>query len=127
MQREDKESIFSKRVRAGKRTYFFDVRATRANDYYLTITESRRQQRDGEFFYEKSKTFVYKEDFNKFLGALTETVDHIKTELNPEYDYDEFTNNEEVNPQKPKIEVQPLTEDINLDEADLGKSDLSWE
>lgn len=127
MQREDKEAIFSKRVRAGKRTYFFDVRATRANDYYLTITESRRQQRDGEFFYEKSKTFVYKEDFNKFLEALTETVDHIKTELNPEYDYDEFVNKHEATPNTQKLKDQPLNEDINLDKADLGESDLSWE
>lgn len=123
MHREDKETIFSKRVRAGKRTYFFDVRSTRSNDYYLTITESRRQQRDGEFFYEKSKTFVYKEDFNKFLEALTETVDHIKTELNPDYDYDQFSRTEEDNNSNTRM----VKEENSSSEADFGKSELSWE
>lgn len=123
MHREDKEPIFSKRVRAGKRTYFFDVRSTRSSDYYLTITESRRQQRDGEFFYEKSKTFVYKEDFNKFLDALTETVDHIKTELNPDYDYDQFSRNEEVPVATPKL----VEQEENSKEDEFGNTELSWE
>ena len=83
VQREDRDRIYSKRVRAGKRTYFFDVRTTRSKDYYLTITESRRFQRDGDFVYEKSKMFVYKEDFEKFVEALQGTVDHINEELIP--------------------------------------------
>lgn len=91
MQREDRDRIYSKRVRAGKRTYFFDVRTTRSNDYYLTITESRRFQREGDFVYEKSKMFVYKEDFEKFVDALQETVDHIKQELITDFDFSQFT------------------------------------
>ena len=87
----DKNEIFSKRVRAGKRTYFFDVKATRSNDYYLTITESKRKYKDDGFTYEKHKIFLYKEDFNKFLDALTQTVDHVKNELMPDFDFDQFT------------------------------------
>ena len=76
----ERDEIFSKAVRAGKRTYFFDVKATRRNDYYLTITESKKRfNRDGRFFYEKHKIFLYKEDFDKFLEGLTESVDFIKT------------------------------------------------
>ncbi len=85
----DQNSIFSKRVKAGKRTYFFDVRATKSNDYFLTITESTRKFDDGN--YVKSKIFLYKEDFNKFIEALNETVKHVKSELLPEYNFDEFT------------------------------------
>ncbi len=88
----DQNSIFSKRVKAGKRTYFFDVRATKSNDYFLTITESTRKFEDGN--YVKSKIFLYKEDFNKFIEALNETVKHVKSELLPEYNFDEFTRKE---------------------------------
>ncbi|WP_188461542.1 DUF3276 family protein [Marivirga lumbricoides] len=89
MEREQEE-IFSKRVRAGKRTYFFDVKTTRSNDYYLTITESKRKYKEDGFTYEKHKIFLYKEDFNKFMAALNESVDHIKTELMPEFDFTQF-------------------------------------
>src|SRR4029079_10330056 len=83
------ESIYSKRIRAGKRrTYFFDVRTTRGNDYYLTITESRKRFNDDG--YDRHKIFLYKEDFNKFIKALTEAVDHVKTELMPDFDFDAF-------------------------------------
>ena len=76
----DREEIFSKPVRAGKRTYFFDVKATKANEYYLTITESKKKfQEDGTHFYEKHKLFLYKEDFEKFFDGLNETVQFIKT------------------------------------------------
>ena len=83
------ESVFSKKVRAGKRrTYFFDVRQTKGDDYYLTLTEStRRINGDG---YERHKIFLYKEDFNRFQGGLNEAIDYIKTELMPDYDYEEF-------------------------------------
>lgn len=83
------ESVFSKRIKAGKRrTYFFDVRETRSNDYYLTITESRKRfDSDG---YERHKIFIYKEDFNKFIKGLNEAVDHVKTELMPDFDFDAF-------------------------------------
>jgi hypothetical protein len=92
------ESVYSKRIRAGKRrTYFFDVRATRSNDYYLTITESRKKfNEDG---YDRHKLFLYKEDFNKFLKALTEAVDYVKTDLMPDFDFDAY-NHDQVNDQE---------------------------
>ncbi len=74
------EDIFSKPVRAGKRTYFFDVKMTKGNDYYLTITESKRiVGADGRFAYDKHKIFLYKEDFEKFTEGLQEVIDYIKT------------------------------------------------
>lgn len=87
------ESIYSKRIRAGKRrTYFFDVRATRGNDYYLTITESRKRFDDNG--YDRHKVFLYKEDFNKFIKALNEAVDYVKTELMPDFDFDAFNHDD---------------------------------
>ena len=87
------ESIYSKRIRAGKRrTYFFDVRATRGNDYYLTITESRKRFDDNG--YDRHKIFLYKEDFNKFIRALGEAVDYVKTDLMPDFDFDAFNHDE---------------------------------
>jgi hypothetical protein len=75
----DREEIFSKSVRAGKRTYFFDVKTTRRNDYYLTLTESKKRfNRDGRFYFEKHKIFLYKEDFEKFTDGLTEAIEYIK-------------------------------------------------
>jgi hypothetical protein len=78
---EDSEhrEIYSKAIRAGKRTYFFDVKATKRNDYFLTITESKKRfQKDGRFFFEKHKIFLYKEDFEKFADGFTEVIDYIK-------------------------------------------------
>lgn len=95
MERDDQEMIYSKKIRAGKRTYFFDVRSTRSSDYYLTITESRRFQKDGEFVFEKSKLFVYKEDLDKVVEALQDAVNHIKTELLPHVDFEQFRASEE--------------------------------
>ncbi len=80
VERTDREEIFTKTFRAGKRTYFFDVRTTRKNDYYLTITESKKRfGRDGHFYFDKHKLFVYREDFGKFLDALSESMDFIKS------------------------------------------------
>lgn len=90
MERDDQEMIYSKKIKAGKRTYFFDVKSTRSNDYYLTITESRRSNRDGEPTFEKSKIFVYKEDFDKVVEALQDAVNHIKTDLLPHVDFEQF-------------------------------------
>lgn len=79
MENQYKEEIFTRRVRAGKRTYFFDVKATKSEkDFYITITESKRI---GEEEYEKHKLFLYKEDFEKFVSALNETVGYVQTEL----------------------------------------------
>ncbi len=75
----EREEIYSKVVRAGKRTYFFDVKATRKNDYYITITESKKRfDEDGRFHYEKHKVFLYKEDFDKFADGLEEIIGYIK-------------------------------------------------
>ncbi len=74
-----RDDIFSKAVRAGKRTYFFDVKSTRGNDLYLTITESKKRFHDnGDQSFEKHKIFLYKEDFDKFVDGLGEAVDYIK-------------------------------------------------
>jgi hypothetical protein len=87
------ESVYSKRIRAGKRrTYFFDVRATRGNDYYITITESRKKF-DGNG-YDRHKIFLYKEDFNKFVKALGEAVDYVKTDLMPDFDFDAYNHDQ---------------------------------
>lgn len=104
------ESIYSKRIRAGKRrTYFFDVRATRGNDYYLTITESRKRFDDNG--YDRHKVFLYKEDFNKFIKALTEAVDYVKTELMPDFDFDAFNHDEteEGQPEGGESLTSPVT------------------
>lgn len=83
------ESVYSKRLKAGKRrTYFFDVKSTRGNDYFLTITESRKRFDDNG--YDRHKVFIYKEDFNKFIKGLTEAIDYVKTELMPDFDFDAF-------------------------------------
>lgn len=82
------EEIFSKRVKAGKRTYFFDVKETKNKDYYLTITERKRMFDDEGVM--KHKIFLYKEDFNKFLRGLTEAINHIKEERLPDYDFDQY-------------------------------------
>jgi hypothetical protein len=88
------ESLFSKRIKAGKRrTYFFDVRATRGNDYFITITESKKRFDDNG--YDRHKMFLYKEDFNKFLAGLTETISYVKTDLMPDFDFDAFNHDQE--------------------------------
>jgi hypothetical protein len=107
-----KVEIYSQRVRAGKRTYFFDVKATRSNDYYLTITESKRRYKEDGYYYEKHKIFLYKEDFNKFIEALNGTVDHVKTELLPDVDFTQFDNDEE---QKKETEDSGLGGDLKWD------------
>ena len=81
----DNEEIFSKVLRAGRRTYFFDVRATRANDYYLTITESKKfTHDDGSFHYKKHKIYLYKEDFELFKGILDEMTSYVFDERGEE-------------------------------------------
>ncbi len=107
-----REEIFSEKVKAGKRTYFFDVKSTRSNDYYLTITESKkRYNKDDEgFTYEKHKIFLYKEDFNKFMEALNNTVNHVKTELLPDVDFNAFDQHHE----KEEVEAKAPTVDSEL-------------
>ncbi|MEO7312212.1 MAG: DUF3276 family protein [Chitinophagaceae bacterium] len=108
------ESVYSSRVKAGKRrTYFFDVRATRANDYFLTITESRKRFDDDG--YDRSKLFLYKEDFNKFIKGLTEAVDFVKTDLMPDFNFDAFNHEgSEYEPQANGAEPTKLGEPVTL-------------
>ncbi len=103
-----REEIFSKAVRAGKRTYFFDVKATRKDEYYLTITESKRQfENDGRTRYEKHKIFLYKEDFDKFIDSMNEIIGYIR-ENQPAVE-------EEEKKEEPKTE-----EYVNVDFDDLS-------
>ena len=113
----EREEIFSKAVRAGKRTYFFDVKATKRNDYYLTITESKKRfNNDGKHYFEKHKLFLYKEDFEKFADALTEIVDYIKVNQPPleDYEYERPQQTEEI-----KIEEKKTEEFTNVEFEDL--------
>ncbi|MEM6318805.1 MAG: DUF3276 family protein [Bacteroidota bacterium] len=121
------ESVYSKKVRAGKRrTYFFDVRRTKGDDYYLTLTEStKRFNGDG---YERHKIFLYKEDFNRFLASLEEVITHVKSELMPDYDYDEYTRRHE------EYEARRAAGEFDTDENSTSttttsvesEDDMSW-
>ena len=122
------ESIYSKRIRAGKRrTYFFDVRTTKGNDYYLTITESRKRFDDNG--YDRHKIFLYKEDFNKFIKALGEAVDYVKTELMPDFDFDAFNHdnvpseNGENETPTPVSVSEPTVENTPAPPTDKGTTD----
>ena len=112
-----KEEIFTKIVRAGKRTYFFDVKATRKEDFYLTITESKKRAgKEGKIFYEKHKIFLYKEDFDKFAEGLRDAVTYIengKIELK----IPDATNTSEISTDS----SLNTTEFSNIDFDDLGK------
>jgi len=122
------ESVYSKKVRAGKRrTYFFDVRRTKGDDFYLTLTESTKRF-NGEG-YERHKIFLYKEDFNRFIGSLEEAISYVKTELMPDYDYDEFTRRQEEWESKreseEKSEGKAVDSSSNSSE-EATEDDLSW-
>lgn len=141
--RSNQDSVFSKKMKAGKRrTYFFDVKKTRGEDFYITLTEStRRHEGDG---YERHKIFIYKEDFNRFLNFLEETVDYVKTELLPDFDYESFEHQDDdydddqsyAKPYKPKYEGKKYEdkkpsykkpaedEDINFNKP--SDDDLTW-
>ncbi len=125
------ESVYSKKVRAGKRrTYFFDVRRTKGDDYYLTLTESTKKLHNNH--YERHKIFLYKEDFNRFLSSLEEVISHIKTELMPGFDYEEFDrrqeewearNSEEGFDDEEKTERQTSGQNKTASEVE---DDMSW-
>lgn len=119
--RKRQESVYSNRVRAGKRrTYFFDVRKTKGEDYYLTITESTKKFDSDR--YERHKLFLYKEDFNRFMEGLEDTVNHVKTELMPDYDYDEFTRrNEEY-----EASLLEKNNEEGDDDTATSEDDMSW-
>ena len=113
-----KEEIYTKVVRAGKRTYFFDVKATRKEDYYLTITESKKRLgKEGKIFYEKHKIFLYKEDFEKFANGLTDAVTFIGNGINeakPQTSHSEY----EIKKEPADLSAREFT---NIDFEDLGK------
>lgn len=118
-----REEIHSKAVRAGKRTYFFDVKATRRNDYYLTITESKKRfNRDGKFFYEKHKLFLYKEDFDKFADSLNEIIAFIR-EANPQpIELEDDTPLEKSQNEEPSTDAVEKEKDFtNVEFEDLGE------
>ncbi|MFH0841270.1 MAG: DUF3276 family protein [Bacteroidota bacterium] len=111
-EKTQREEIFTKVVRAGKRTYFFDVKATRKEDYYLTITESKKRPgREGKFFYEKHKIFLYKEDFEKFAEGLKDAVTYI----------DNGRDEIKTPAPAPSSELKTTEEFTNIEFDDLGK------
>ncbi|MCL6524068.1 MAG: PUR family DNA/RNA-binding protein [Thermoflavifilum sp.] len=110
------DGVYSKRLKAGKRrTYFFDVKTTRANDYFITITESKK--RNNEDGYDRHKIFLYKEDFNKFLAALTETINYVKTELMPNFDFDAYNHDHPAERINHTAEAEAETTDQHDDAA----------
>ena len=126
-----RNEVFSKSVRAGKkRTYFFDVKATRSNDYYLVITESKRKFMDdgGPPMYEKHKIFLYKEDFDKFIEALNETTAHIRTIAPEIISREEYSESMRESSPAPEPEAAPETPAENKSEfTDLNFEDLGGE
>jgi hypothetical protein len=113
-----KEEIFTRVVRAGKRTYFFDVKATRKEDYYLTITESKKRLgKEGKVFYEKHKIFLYKEDFDKFTEGLKDAVTYIDNNRE-EFEAPVLTSDNEPREQKSSLVTAEFT-DVEFE--DLGK------
>ena len=121
------EIVFSKKMRAGRRrTYFFDVRKTKGDDYYLTMTEStKRFDRDG---FERHKIFLYKEDFNRFLDHLEESINYVKEELMPDYDYDEFTRRQEEWEKRKEEEAQEAPASTQEEDVEEVESDdeMNW-
>jgi len=121
----EKEEIFSKVLRAGRRTYFFDVRATKAGDYYLTITESKKfTNDDGSFHYKKHKIYLYKEDFSEFNSILSEMTDYVIQEKGEEviserhqkdYKREEYATNKETTSEEAPVSTESFT-DINFED-----------
>ena len=127
---DDREDVFSKVVRAGKRTYFFDVKSTRGKDLFLTITESKKHtQEDGSAHYEKHKIFLYKEDFDKFLDGLHDSI----AEIDRLKGSGDFMNGPSPMPDERSTEGEQPNKDTppdagtsfnDLDFEDLGRKDI---
>ena len=130
---KNRDDIFSKSVRAGRRTYFFDVRSTRADDYYMTITESKRHTKeDGSVFYQKHKIYLYKEDFESFLESFKEVKDFVIKEKGTEIISLENTNNNSDNNDTDNKESVSASEEIvesseDSVETDEENKDLKFE
>ena len=113
----DREEIFSRSVRAGKRTYFFDVKVTAGNEQYLTITESKRRfnNEQGKFIYEKHKLFLYREDFDKFFRGLNDTIEFIRTGKVPETPFEDQDKSQTVNPEEGRSTSDLSFEDLAVE------------
>ena len=121
--KKDIEEIFSKSVRSGRRTYFFDVRATKAGDYYLTITESKKfTNEDGSFYYKKHKIYLYKEDFTEFREILGEMTDYIINEKGEEV----ISERHQKDFKKEEVEVESTSDEVKTPESftDLNFEDI---
>lgn len=120
MDNKENGAVFTKLVKAGKRTYFFDVKATRHGDYYLTVTESKKRfSDDGRFTFEKHKIFVYREDIEKFTDALRDTFDFIQSQPAPENNYQNYQNNRnDANNQTADNNQQPGFTDVSFEDLD---------
>lgn len=125
---QGQDSVYSNKVRAGKRrTYFFDVKQTRGEDYYITLTESTRKFNGSG--YTRHKIFLYKEDFNRFLEGLQDAVDHVKTELMPNYDYEQFDRRQEEWEKQKALEESEASEKTTASVEDKpleSEDDISW-
>ena len=125
-ERKDIEEIFSKSVRAGRRTYFFDVRSTRADDYYLTITESKRDfNEDGSPFYKKHKIYLYKEDFTSFKDALSQVSEFIIKEKGQEIISNSSLKEKVETVEKTQTVQEDSKEDLNSNFTEVDLDDLS--
>ena len=123
-EKRDIKEIFSKSIRSGRRTYFFDVRSTRAEDYYLTITESKREfNEDGTPFYKKHKIYLYKEDFVKFKEAVNDVCDYIIKEKGVEIisNTERKSKNVSETKEEPETKEKPSTNFTEVNFDDLGK------
>jgi hypothetical protein len=117
--RKQQESVYGTKIKAGKRrTYFFDVKQTKGDDFYITITESTKRF-DGEG-YERHKIFLYKEDFNRFSNALQDVIDKVKHDLMPDYDYEEFERRQEEWEQNKSEEAYSSNGKSSQEEDDIS-------
>jgi hypothetical protein len=118
-----RDEIYSKAVRAGKRTYFFDVKSTRRDEFYLTITESKKRfEQDGNFHFEKHKIFLYKEDFEKFVDGLLEVISYIDQNQQDDFDSEIQSGYEEVDSAEDNVmqEISFVKDYTNVDFDDLS-------
>jgi len=123
------ESVYTSKVRAGKRrTYFFDVRKTKGEDFYITLTESTRKF-NGQG-YERHKIFLYKEDFNRFQNGLSDAINHVKTELMPDFDYEQYERRqEEWEKENAEAVASGKVEESGGKQetpSDVSEEDVSW-
>lgn len=124
--KSNREEIFSRTVRAGKRTYFFDVKSTRSNEKYLVLTESKRRfnNEQGKFYYEKHKVFLYREDFEKFARGLREAIEFIETGKKPDdYDETEISSTDHVEKAEEISDKPESRAHKEIDFDDLGSED----